>query len=74
VYFYNTFTEESSWEKPEGFAGDVASASALPRPVSSTAIKGTPWSEVVCDDGRKYFFNAETEVASGRALCAVGSS
>lgn len=64
VYYYNTLTNESSWEKPEGFKGDSSKASAQPVPASTTSIKGTDWSEVLCTDGRKYYFNAASQVRS----------
>lgn len=64
MYYYNTLTNESSWEKPEDFAGDASKASAQLTPVSTQAVSGTQWSEVVCQDGRKYYFNASTQVGS----------
>ncbi len=62
VYYYNTCTNESSWEKPKDFAGDASKASAQLTPVSTQPVKGTEWSEVACADGRKYYFNAGTQV------------
>ena len=62
VYYYNTLTNESSWEKPKDYAGDVSKASAQLTPVSTQPVKGTEWSEVVCADGRKYYFNGSTQV------------
>ncbi len=32
-------------------------------PVSSTPVEGTQWSEVKCEDGRVYYYNAETDVS-----------
>ncbi len=65
VYYYNTLTNESSWEKPVGFAGDDSRASAQLTPVSTQPVQGTDWSEVVCTDGRKYFFKQGTQVGLG---------
>ena len=62
VYYYNTLTNESSWEKPEDYVGDASKASAQLTPVSTQAVKGTQWAEVVCADGRRYYFNATTQV------------
>ena len=65
VYYYNTLTNESSWEKPESFAGDDSKASAQLTPVSTQPVQGTEWSEVVCADGRKYYFKQGTQVGLG---------
>jgi transcription elongation regulator 1 len=35
IYYYNSLTEESSWQRPPGFTGDEAKASSNPVPVSS---------------------------------------
>ncbi|CAL5224177.1 g6817 [Coccomyxa viridis] len=67
VYYYNTLTNESSWEKPKDYAGDVSKASAQLTPVSTQPVKGTDWSEVVCADGRKYYFNGSTQETSWTA-------
>jgi hypothetical protein len=32
-------------------------------PVSCTPVKGTPWSEVKCEDGRVYYVHSESEVS-----------
>jgi hypothetical protein len=62
VYYYNTLTTASSWEKPEGYTGDEGKASAAPTPVASNQIKGTDWIEVACDDGKHYFYNSQSKV------------
>lgn len=61
VYYFNTITSESSWTEPEGYSGE-APVSAAADVVSTTRCKGTPWSEVLCSDGRKYYLNADTDV------------
>ena len=48
-------TGESSWQRPEGFTGDVGKASSNPVPVSTEKVPGTEWQEVTCDDGKKYW-------------------
>lgn len=63
VYYYNTVTGDSAWEPPEGFAGAAAGAEGQASvPINSTPIKGTPWSEVLCSDGKTYYYNSATQV------------
>lgn len=38
VYYYNSVSGESSWEKPEGFSGNADKASSNPVPVSSGGL------------------------------------
>ena len=71
VYYYNTLTNESSWEKPEDYVGDASKASAQLNPVSTQAVKGTQWAEVICADGRRYYFNATTQVCGFICACLV---
>eukprot|EP00884_Botryococcus_braunii_P003278 jgi/Botrbrau1/12951/Bobra.154_2s0011.1 len=64
VYYYNTITNESSWERPEGYKGDEDKASAVPVPVKSEKVKGTKWMEVLCDDGKHYYYNSDNKETS----------
>ncbi|KAL0027442.1 hypothetical protein WJX77_001554 [Trebouxia sp. C0004] len=64
VYYHNTSTEESSWQKPEGFEGNAAAGKGTPTPASSEGIPLTGWSEVTCTDGRKYYYHAERQETS----------
>lgn len=62
VYYYNTMTGESSWERPQGFQGDAEKIAEKPKPVASERIEGTDWTEVKCEDKRKYYFNVVSQV------------
>ncbi|KAL4853106.1 Pre-mRNA-processing protein 40C [Chlorella vulgaris] len=71
IYYYNSLTEESSWQRPPGFTGDEAKASSNPVPVSSERVAGTEWLEVVCDDGKKYYHNTGSGETSWQVPPAV---
>jgi hypothetical protein len=40
----------------------LASPCGAQVPVSCTPVKGTPWSEVKCEDGRIYYVHSDSEV------------
>lgn len=62
MYYYNTVSEESAWERPPDFKGDTEKVAEQPVPSSSNVVLGTAWSEVKCLDGRVYYYNSESEV------------
>ena len=74
VYYYNTVTGDSSWSAPEDLAGGApAGGGGASVPVSTTAVKGTSWSEILCSDGKTYYHNSATQVTARQimhlALC-----
>lgn len=62
MYYFNTITEESSWEKPAGYQGSQDVIADHPIPLSTKQVGDTEWDEAVCLDGRKYYINRETKV------------
>lgn len=64
VYYYNTVTGDSSWSAPEDVAGGAPTGSGggASVPISTTAVKGTSWSEILCSDGKTYYHNSATQV------------
>ena len=72
MYYHNTLTGESSWQKPAGFEGGPAAGPGLPTPVSSDKIPTTGWSEVTCSDGRKYYYHAQSEVSPSKRTLYLG--
>ena len=69
TYFYNTVTRASTYTMPAPLraaaAAEAAAAAArASMPVSAQAVPGTSWKEVTCQDGRKYFSNAESNVTT----------
>ena len=65
VYYYNTVTGDSSWSAPEDLAGGAPTGSGggASVPISTTAVKGTSWSEILCSDGKTYYHNSATQVS-----------
>lgn len=61
TYYYNTITDESQWDKPEGFQGE-SSASAQPGQTENSS--GCPWMEAISPDGYTYYYNTETGESS----------
>ncbi|XP_056606797.1 WW domain-binding protein 4 isoform X2 [Triplophysa dalaica] len=57
IYFYNTITGESQWQKPGVFQGDSTSG-------QTQGSSGGVWIEAVSPEGYTYYFNTETGESS----------
>ncbi|XP_054831077.1 WW domain-binding protein 4 isoform X2 [Eublepharis macularius] len=53
MYYYNTLSGESQWEKPEGFEDNLQDSQRLAQ-----------WVEGVSEDGQTYYYNTETGVST----------
>ncbi|XP_078436786.1 pre-mRNA-processing protein 40C isoform X2 [Wolffia australiana] len=64
LYYYNSITGKSTYEKPSCFKGEPGKADAHPAPVSWEKLAGTDWTLVTTNDGKKYYYNSKTKVSS----------
>ncbi|CAN4080945.1 unnamed protein product [Withania somnifera] len=64
IYYYNSLTGESTYEKPAGFRGEPDKVAAQPTPVSWEKLAGTDWALVATNDGQKYYYNTKTKLSS----------
>ncbi|KAG7582597.1 FF domain superfamily [Arabidopsis suecica] len=64
VYYYNSVTGQSTYEKPPGFGGEPDKVPVQPIPVSMEDLPGTDWALVSTNDGKKYYYNNKTKVSS----------
>ncbi|KAL3502269.1 hypothetical protein ACH5RR_036718 [Cinchona calisaya] len=64
LYYYNTVTGESTYEKPSGFNGEPEKVTAQPTPVSWEKLAGMDWNLVTTNDGKKYYYNTKTKMSS----------
>lgn len=74
VYYYNTLTGESTYEKPTGYKGEQNIVTAQPTPVSWEKIAGTDWTSVITNNGKKYYYNTITKVSSWQMPDEVSES
>ncbi|KAJ8564843.1 hypothetical protein K7X08_001303 [Anisodus acutangulus] len=64
IYYYNSLTGESTYQKPAGFRGEPGKVAAQPTPVSWEKLAGTDWALVATNDGQKYYYNTKTKLSS----------
>ena len=50
IYFYNTVTKQSAWEKPSCLKSEV-----------ERLLAACPWKEYTSDTGKVYFHNTQTK-------------
>lgn len=64
VYYYNSVTGQSTYEKPLGFQGEADKVTSQPVPVSWEMIGGTGWALVTTNDAKRYYYNIVTRATS----------
>ncbi|KAJ3682288.1 hypothetical protein LUZ60_014861 [Juncus effusus] len=64
IYYYNSLTGKSTYEKPAGFKGELENVSAQSVPVSWEKLAGTDWTLVTTNDGKKYYYDTKNKVSS----------
>ncbi|KAI4302110.1 hypothetical protein MLD38_037896 [Melastoma candidum] len=63
IYYYNSSTGESTYEKPSGFKGE-SNDTLKPSPISMEKVAGTDWEIITMNDGKKYYYNNKTKLSS----------
>ncbi|CAA7399258.1 unnamed protein product [Spirodela intermedia] len=61
IYYYNSITGKSTYEKPLCFKGEPGKSDAQPTPVSWERIAGTDWTLVTTNNDKKYYYNNKTK-------------
>ncbi|XP_064975820.1 pre-mRNA-processing protein 40C-like isoform X1 [Musa acuminata AAA Group] len=64
VYYYNSITGKSTYQKPSNFKGESEKATTQSNAVSWEKLAGTDWTIVTTSDGRKYYYDTKNKVSS----------
>ncbi|ONK55246.1 uncharacterized protein A4U43_UnF6000 [Asparagus officinalis] len=64
IYYYNSITGESTYNKPSSFKGELEKVANQSTPVTWEKIAGTNWTLVTTNDGKKYYYDTMNKVSS----------
>ncbi|CAL9107205.1 unnamed protein product [Musa textilis] len=64
VYYYNSITGKSTYQKPTNFKGESEKVTTQSNAVSWEKLAGTDWTIVTTSDGRKYYYDTKNKVSS----------
>ncbi|KAF3327975.1 pre-mRNA-processing protein 40C isoform X4 [Carex littledalei] len=64
IYYYNSLTGKSTYEKPVGFKGEPEKVTGQSTPISWEKLPGTEWTLVTTNDGKKYYYDSKNKVSS----------
>ncbi|XP_020599394.1 pre-mRNA-processing protein 40C isoform X2 [Phalaenopsis equestris] len=71
LYYYNTISGESTYERPSKFKGEPEKIALQIIPVSWEKLSGTNWSLVTTNDLKKYYYNTVNKVSSWQVPAEV---
>lgn len=71
LYYYNTISGESTYERPFKFKGEPEKTALQIIPVSWEKLSGTNWSLVTTNDLKKYYYNTVNKVSSWQVPAEV---
>lgn len=71
LYYYNTISGESTYERPFKFKGEPEKIALPIAPVSWEKLSGTNWTLVTTNDGKKYYYNTLNKVSSWQVPAEV---